>query len=79
MNTLDTTLAAVNSESTADDSLIALFKGLQAQIASGGLSASDQAKVDAIFAAATANAAKVNQALAAGVTTPAAAPPVTGS
>ena len=79
MHSLDDTLAAVNSETTADNSIIALLQGLQAQIQAGGLSAADQAKVDAIFTAATANASSVNTALAAGVTTPVAAPPVTGA
>ena len=79
MASLDETLAAVNSETTADNSIIALLQGLQAQITAGGLSAADQAKVDAIFTAATANANAVNTALAAGVTTPVAAPPVTGA
>ena len=79
MASLDETLAAVNSETTADNSIIALLQGLQAQITAGGLSAADQAKVDAIFTAATANANAVNTALAAGVTTPPAAPPVTGA
>lgn len=79
MASLDETLAAVNSETTADNSIIALLQGLQAQIQAGGLSAADQAKVDAIFTAATANANAVNTALSAGVTTPVAAPPVTGA
>jgi hypothetical protein len=59
MATLDETLAAVNAESTVDDSIIALLDGLAAQIKAGGLSAADQTKVDAIFTAATANSAKV--------------------
>jgi superfamily II helicase len=79
MHTLDETLAATNAETTADNSIIALFKGLQAQIAAGGLSTADQAKVDAIFTAATANASAVNTALAAGVTAPPAPAPVTGA
>ena len=59
MATLDETLAVVNAQSTVDDSIIALLDGLAAQIAAGGLSAADQAKVDAIFAQATKNSAKV--------------------
>jgi hypothetical protein len=79
MHSLDDTLAAANAGTTADSSIIALLQGLQAQIKAGGLSAADQAKVDAIFTTITANASAVNTALAAGVTTPAAAPPVTGA
>lgn len=65
MATLDDTLAAVNAESTIDDSIIALLQGLEAQIAAGGLSPADQAKVDQIFASAQANAAKVSAAVTA--------------
>ncbi len=73
MASLDETLAAVQSESSVDDSIIALLNGLAAQIAAGGLSAADQAKVDAIFNAAQANAAKVSAAVTAN--TPAAPTP----
>lgn len=59
MATLDETLAAVQAESTVDDSIIALLDGIAAQIAAGGLSPADQAKVDAIFKQATDNSAKV--------------------
>jgi hypothetical protein len=79
MHTLDETLAAVNAETTADTSIIALLQGLQAQIKAGGLSPADQAKVDAIFTTATANASSVNTALASGVTAPSAPAPVTGA
>jgi len=65
MASLDETLAAVTAESTVDDSIIALLQGLAAQIAAGGLSPADQAKVDAIFSQATANAAKVSAAVTA--------------
>ena len=65
MASLDETLAAVTAESTVDDSIIALLQGLAAQIAAGGLSPADQAKVDAIFGAAQANAAKVSAAVTA--------------
>lgn len=65
MATLDETLAAVNAETTVDDSIIALLEGLAAQIKAGGLSAPDQAKVDAIFTAATANSAKVTASVVA--------------
>lgn len=68
MASLDETLAAVAEETTADDSIIALLEGLRAQIAAGGLSVADQAKVDAIFNQAKANSAKVTAALTEGVT-----------
>ena len=63
MASLDETLAAVTAESTVDDSIIALLEGLAAQIKAGGLSAADQAKVDAIFAQANTNSAKVTTAV----------------
>ena len=65
MATLDETLAAVQAETTVDDSIIALLEGLAAQIKAGGLTAADQAKVDAIFSAANANSAKVAAAVTA--------------
>ncbi len=68
MATLADTLALVTAEDTTIDSVLALMQGLQAQIASAGLSAADQAKVDAIFAQATADKAKLDTALASGVT-----------
>jgi hypothetical protein len=73
MASLAETLTAVTAESTVDDSIIALLQGLLAQIKAGGLSAADQATVDAIFAQANTNSAKVTAAVVAG--TPAA--PVT--
>ena len=78
MATLDETLAATTAENTAVDSMIAFLSGLEAQLATAlagaGLSAADQAKVDGIFSAATAKAAAINTALAAG--TPAAPAPI---
>lgn len=68
MASLDETLAAVNAESTVDDSIIALLTGIKAQldaVLAGGLTADAQAKVDAIFAAASANSAKVSAAVTA--------------
>lgn len=73
MATLDEALAVVTSESTVDDSIVALLEQLAAQIQAGGLSAADQAKVDAIFTNATNNSAKITAAVVAN--TPAA--PVT--
>ncbi len=67
MATLDETLAAVQAEKTADDSIIALLAGLKQQLAdalaNANLSPENQAKVDAIFAQATDNAAEINAAL----------------
>ncbi len=67
--TLDDVLAVVTAESTKIDSLIALVNGLKQQVAdalSGAtLPPSVQAKVDAVFDAATADAAKIDGALAA--------------
>jgi hypothetical protein len=65
MATLDDTLSAVTAQSTVDDSIITLLNGLAAQIAAGGLSPADQAKVDQIFAAVNANAAKITAAVSA--------------
>ncbi len=61
-NTLDDVLAEMEQESTVDDSIIALLNGLQAQVAAAG---GNQAKIDAIFAAAQANIAKVSAAVTA--------------
>jgi hypothetical protein len=63
MASLDELVTAVAAESTIDDSIIALLQSLKAQI--GVLSPADQAKVDAAFAAATANAAKIGDAVTA--------------
>jgi hypothetical protein len=74
MASLAETLAAVTAESTRVDSIDALLEGLAAQIKAGGLSAADQATVDAIFASATAASAKIDVAIAAN--TPPVTPPV---
>ena len=78
MATLDETLAATTAENTDVDSMIAFLGGLEAQLATAlagaGLSAADQAKVDGIFSAATAKAAAINTALAAGTPAAPAAP-----
>lgn len=66
--TLDQVLQSVTDESTVDDSIITLLTGIKAQLDAalkGGLSPADQAKVDAIFAAAEANKAKVSAAITA--------------
>jgi hypothetical protein len=77
MATLEETLAAVQAEKTADDSLIALFDGLKAQLAdvlSGTVIPPPvQAKIDAIFSQASENVTEVNAAIAAN--TPAAPAP----
>lgn len=68
-HTLDETLAAVTAESAKDDSIIALLAGLKQQLAdalaNANLSPENQAKVDAIFDQATANAAKIDTAITA--------------
>jgi hypothetical protein len=63
MATLDEALSVVTAESTVDDSIVALLEQLASQIKAGGLSAADQAKVDAIFTNATNNSAKVTAAV----------------
>lgn len=77
--TLDETLAAVTAESTKTDSIIALLSGIEQQLkdalAGTTLTPETQAKVDAIFDAATASSAKIDAAIAAG--TPPAPPPPT--
>lgn len=65
MATLDEVLQDVTDETTAIDSVAALIQGLRDQIAAAGLSPADQAKVDAIFATAETNKAKIAAALAA--------------
>lgn len=68
MATLDEVLADVTAETTQLDSLSTLIAGLQKQLADAlagtTLPADVQAKVDAIFAAAEANKAKIAAALA---------------
>jgi ATPase subunit of ABC transporter with duplicated ATPase domains len=67
MNTLQETLEAVNGESDLISGVAALVTGLEGQLkdalAHVGLSAEDQAKVDAIFAAAQRNKAALAAAL----------------
>ncbi len=70
MATLADTLALVTAEDTTIDSVLALVQGLKDQIASAGLTPADQAKVDAIFAQATSDQAKLQTALDANVPTP---------
>ena len=78
MATLDQILADVTDEETSLDSISTLIAGLQKQIAdalSGAtLPPAVQAKVDAIFAAAETNKAKIAAALAANVPPAPAAP-----
>lgn len=73
MATLDQVLADVEDEKTVIASLVTFIQGLQTQIANLGLSAADQAKVDAIFADAEANKAALAAAMTAN--TPAAPSP----
>lgn len=74
MATLDETLALVTDESTKLDSVIALVDGLKAQLdealSGAKLPPAVQAKVDAIFAGATTNAAKIVDALDTNVPAP---------
>lgn len=66
MATLDETLALVTAEGTKDDSIIVLMNGIKDQLATalgGALSPDAQAKVDAIFAQATANSSKIQAAI----------------
>jgi len=73
MATIDEVLALVTAETTALDSVIALIDGLKKQlddIIAGALPPAVQAKVDAVFAAANANAAKIVDALDTNVPTP---------
>lgn len=67
MATLDETLAKVTEANTKTDSLIALFKGLKAQLAdilSGvTLPAAVQSKIDSMFGEATASVAEVDEAI----------------
>jgi len=76
MATLDQVLTDVTDESTRLDSISALIDGLKQQVADAlagtTLPPATQAKVDAIFAAAETNKAKIDKALNAGV--PPAAP-----
>ena len=74
MATLDEVLTLVSDENTKLDSVIALIDGLKKQLddALSGttLPPAVQAKVDAIFASASSNAAKIVDALDTNVPTP---------
>jgi len=73
MATLDDLVAAATSEDTKIDSLIALVVELKAQvdaIVSGELSAADQAKLDAAFAAITDNPQRIQDAIDANTPAP---------
>ena len=74
MASLDETLAAVTAEDTKVDSIIALLTGIKQQLADAlagtTLPAGVQAKVDQIFAQATASAGKIDTAIAANTPTP---------
>lgn len=67
MATLDQVLQDVNDESDELDKLSALIAGLKQQLADAlagvTLPAGVQAKIDAVFAGAEANKAKINTAL----------------
>lgn len=73
MATLDEVLAGVAQETTLDDSIIALLTGIKTQLEEAlsgeNLSPAAQAKVDAVFAAVSANNAKVAAAIEANTTT----------
>lgn len=75
MATLDQVLADVTDESTRLDSLSVLIDGLKTQLADAlsgaNLPAPVQAKVDAIFAQAESNKAKIDAALNTNVPAPA--------
>jgi Spy/CpxP family protein refolding chaperone len=76
-HTLADTLAAVQDESTKVESLIALLAGLKAQLdaaLAGALTPEQQAAVDAIFTAATSEAANIDAAITANTPPPAPAP-----
>ncbi len=78
MATLEQVLADVTDESTRLDSISALIDGLKQQVADAlagtTLSPATQAKVDAIFAAAETNKAKIDKALNTGVPAPVVTP-----
>ena len=63
MATLDELVTAVAAESTVEDSIITLLRQVKAMLDAGGLSAADQAKVDAVFAQVTSNTTKVTDAV----------------
>lgn len=74
MATLDQVLVDVTAEDTRLDSITTLIGGLQQQLADAlsgtTLPPATQAKVDAIFAAAESNSAKIDKALNTGVPPP---------
>lgn len=61
--TLDDVLKDVTDESTVIDGISTLLSGLQQQLKDALANAADKAKVDAIFAAAESNKAKLAKAL----------------
>ncbi len=69
MATLQEVLDLVTAEGTKEDSIIALLNGVKQQLAdalaNANLSLENQAKVDAVFAGLTANAGKLDAAIAA--------------
>lgn len=75
MATIDQVLADVTDESTRLDSISTLIDGLKTQLADAlagtTLSPAVQSKVDAVFAAAEANKAKIDKALNTNVPAPA--------
>lgn len=76
MATLDSILQSVTEEDTVDDSMIALVRGIKAQLdaaIAGGLTPAAQAKVDEIFAKLEASKAKMGAAVV--ENTPAEQPP----
>lgn len=67
-NTLDDLVSDVQSESTVDDSIVALTTSIKAQLdalLAGQLSPDQQAKVDQVFSTIEANKAKVAAAVTA--------------
>lgn len=74
MASIDDLLTAVTAEDTDVDSVVALVASLQAQVATAlsttNILPADQAKLDAVFAQATASAGKIVTALGANVPPP---------
>lgn len=74
--TLDQVLQDVQNESTVEDSLIALTTSIKTQLdaalANTSISASDQAKIDAIFTGIEANKTKLASAITTNTPVPAA-------
>jgi hypothetical protein len=68
MSTLDDDIAAIAAQTTAVGSLATFIQGLQAQIAAlPGLTAAQQAQIDAIFTSVSANTSAITSAMAANV------------